>query len=81
MTRPITDLLNGMVKGKKTGPFQWNKEADKAFNLLKELFTSAPILRMFDLTLGTRLETDVSGFAIGAVLSQLFDSAFSGRKE
>ena len=79
MTRPITDLLNKIVKGKKSGSFNWTKKADKAFRLLKNLFTSASILRMFDPTLRTRLETDVSGFAIGAVISQFFDS-FRGRK-
>ena len=79
MTRSITDLLNGIMKEKKSGPFNWTKKTDKAFRLLKDLFTSVSILRMFDLTLRTRLETDISGFTIGAIIFQFFDS-FRGRK-
>lgn len=78
---PLTDMLVGMVGGKKTGAFHWGEEADKAFNMLKELFTTAPILRMFDPLLRTRLETDASGFAIGAVISQLFHDPIHGRDD
>jgi hypothetical protein len=57
-----------MIGGKKTGTFHWDKEADKAFNMFKELFITVPILRMFDSLFRTRLKTDISGFAIGAVI-------------
>jgi hypothetical protein len=70
-----------MVGGKKTGAFHWGKEADKAFNMLKELFTIAPILRIFDPLFRTRLETDVSGFAIRTVISQLFHDLIHGRDD
>jgi hypothetical protein len=68
-----------MVGEKKTGAFHWGKKVDKAFNILKELFTTALILRMFDLLFRTRLETDASGFALGAVISQLFHDLIYGR--
>jgi hypothetical protein len=61
-----------MVKEKKTGAFHWDKEANKAFNMFKELFTIALILRMFDLLFYTRLETDASRFVIRIIISQLF---------
>jgi hypothetical protein len=40
--------------------------------MFKELFITAFILRMFDFLLRTRLETDVSGFVIKVIISQLF---------
>jgi RNase H-like domain found in reverse transcriptase len=74
-------MLVDMVRGRKTGVFHWTEEADKAFRTLKELFTTTLILRIFDPLLRTRLETDVSGFIIGAVISQLFHDSFYGRNE
>jgi transposase InsO family protein len=62
---PLTDLT------KKTDTtFQWTREADCAFKLLKELFTTAPILTQFDPDRETVLEADSSGWATGGVLSQ-----------
>ena len=45
--------------------------AQKAFNHLRNAFTQAPIFQYFDLEQHIRIETDVSGYAIGGVLSQL----------
>jgi hypothetical protein len=61
-----------MVGERKTGVFYWDKKAAKAFNMLKKLFIITPILRIFDLLLRTRLETDISKFAIRTIISQLF---------
>jgi hypothetical protein len=61
-----------MIGEKKTETFYWGEKADKVFNMLKELFTTAPILRMFDPLFRTRLKTDILGFAIRAIISQLF---------
>jgi hypothetical protein len=61
-----------MVGRKKTGTFYWDKEVNKAFNIFKELFTITLILRMFDPLFRTRLKTDISGFVIKAIISQLF---------
>jgi hypothetical protein len=65
-------MLISIIREKKTKAFHWGKEADKAFNMFKELFITVSILRMFDFLFRTRLETDISGFIIGAVISQLF---------
>jgi RNase H-like domain found in reverse transcriptase len=74
-------MLVGMIKSKKTRVFHWTEETDKAFRTLKELFIITPILRMFDPLFRTRLETDVSGFIIRAVISQLFHDSLHGRNE
>ena len=69
---PITELLKGMEKGRKQGPFLWTPAADAAFEEPKEAFVKGPILRHWDPTKPCRLETDASGFGGGAVLSQYF---------
>jgi hypothetical protein len=79
--RFITNMLIGMVKGKKTGEFHWSKETDNAFGMLKNLFTIIPILRIFNFSFRIRMETDVSGFALSAVISQLFSDLASMRNE
>ena len=45
--------------------------AKETFNHLKQAFIEAPILRHFDPECHIRIEIDVSGYAIGRVLSQL----------
>jgi hypothetical protein len=72
-------MLVGIIGKKKTGTFYWNKKADKAFNMLKELFTTTFILRIFDFLLRTRLETDASKFALKAIISQFFHDPIHGR--
>ena len=63
----LTSLLKGDQK------FAWTQEAEEAFQELKERFSSAPILRHYNPALQSRVETDASGFAIAAILSQLFE--------
>jgi hypothetical protein len=62
-------MLVSMIKERKTGAFYWDKEIDKAFNMFKKLFITIFILRIFDPLFRTRLETDISGFVIGAIIS------------
>ena len=76
---PLTDLL------KKANQFSWTDNAKAAFEKLKTLFTSAPILRHFDPALETFLHADASGFAISGIISQphegrLHPVAFWSRK-
>ncbi|MBW0539161.1 hypothetical protein O181_078876, partial [Austropuccinia psidii MF-1] len=49
-------------------------EALCQFQILKEAFTTAPILSHFNPSLPTIVETDASDYALGAVLSQVNDS-------
>ncbi|MCO5566654.1 hypothetical protein L7F22_020332 [Adiantum nelumboides] len=66
--------------------FVWDSEAAKAFQALKQAFTTAPILIHADPTKPFILETDTSDFALGAILSQVGDDgrvhpvAFHSRK-
>ncbi|MBW0472988.1 hypothetical protein O181_012703 [Austropuccinia psidii MF-1] len=64
----LTSLL------KKDAPFIFNEEALSQFQILKDSFTTAPILSNFNPSLPTILETDASDYALGAVLSQVNDS-------
>jgi len=56
---------------KKGEAWKWTKDERKAFEELKRLITSTPILVQPDQSALFRLETDASGYATGAVLSQL----------
>lgn len=71
---PITDLLTGMVAGKKTGPFHWTDDAERAFRTLKERFASADMLTHFEPERQSRIEVDASGRAIGGVLTQAYET-------
>ncbi|MBW0553292.1 hypothetical protein O181_093007 [Austropuccinia psidii MF-1] len=64
----LTSLL------KKYSPFIFNEEALSQFQILKEAFTTAPILSHFNPSIPTILDTDASDYAFGAVLSQVNDS-------
>jgi len=67
ITRPLHDLT------KKDTPWRWEAAEQKAFDTLKEAFTTEPILSMWEPDRPTRVESDASGFATGGVLSQKQD--------
>jgi transposase InsO family protein len=76
---PLTRLLKKDVK------FSFGEDALEAFKALKAAFQSADILRHFDPSLETIIETDASDFAISAIISQYHDKilhpvAFMSRK-
>ena len=60
------------LKEKKRS-FVWTTDCEEAFQRLKELLTSAPILAYPDIDLPFVLDTDASNEGIGAVLSQVKD--------
>jgi transposase InsO family protein len=62
---PLTSLLG---EGRQ---FVWDKTTESAFLALKDAISSAPVLRIFDPDLSSIVETDASGFAVGAVLFQI----------
>ena len=76
---PVTDCM----KGKQ---FSWMEEAGVAFERIKELLTTAPILALPDFQLLFELHTDASKVGIGGVLSKkgrpiaYFSEKLSGAK-
>ena len=79
LTRPLTDLT------KRSEKFFWLDECGCTFEELKQLFTSAPILRHYDPELPCIIECDAPDFAMSAVLLQEFEGhlhpvAFHSRK-
>ncbi|MBW0475558.1 hypothetical protein O181_015273 [Austropuccinia psidii MF-1] len=61
-------------KVQKDSAFIFNEQALSQFQILKEAFTTAPILSHFNPSLPTIVETDASDYALCAVLSQVNDS-------
>ena len=53
----------------KDTPFEWEDKQQKAFNELKNAFSSAPILTHFDPNDPIVVETDASDYAIAAMYS------------
>jgi hypothetical protein len=77
--RPIIELTKKELK------FEWNMNAQKAFDEIKQRITSAPVLVHFDHTQTAYVEADSSDYVQGGVLSQMKDGilhpvAFFSRK-
>jgi len=74
------------VLTKKDVPFVWSEQCEEAFQRLKTLLISAPVLAQWDPDRKTVVETDSSGYAVGGALSQYDDDgtlrpvAFFSRK-
>lgn len=64
VSAPLCNLLR---KNKK---FIWDESCEKSFRLLKEHLISAPVLSCPDFSLPFTIQTDASGYGIGAVLTQ-----------
>ncbi|GJT52608.1 reverse transcriptase domain-containing protein [Tanacetum coccineum] len=62
ISRPLTKLLE------KDTPFEFDDECQKAFELLKEKLTCAPVIVSPNWNLPFELMCDASDFAVGAVL-------------
>ena len=62
---PLIDTFKGSKQ-----PFQWTEEANRNFKLLKKKITEKPILAFPSFDKVFQVETDASGVAVGAVLSQ-----------
>ena len=58
---PLTALT------RKDEPWSWTLRCQKAFDVLKQRFTSTPILAHFDATLPSIIETDASDYSVGLI--------------
>jgi hypothetical protein len=67
----IAAPLNALHK--KGMKFTWGKPQQEAFGFLKQAIAQPPVLRMADFDKTFIVQTDASGVALGAVLSQEFD--------
>ena len=68
-----TVTTNPDLPGKKVTnktPIEWTLCCQQVFNELKSRFCSAPVLKHFDQTLETILETDASDYVVSGILSQ-----------
>ena len=58
---PLTNLT-------KKGAFTWTSTMQEAFDRLKQVMSSCPVLTLLDFTKPFILECDASGVGVGAVL-------------
>ncbi|GKB01384.1 reverse transcriptase domain-containing protein [Tanacetum coccineum] len=70
ISKPMTQLLM------KDAKFDFSDDCKKAFNILKEKLTTAPIIISPDWNEPFELMCDASDFAVGAVLGQRIDGKF-----
>ncbi|XP_062103649.1 uncharacterized protein LOC133814742 [Humulus lupulus] len=64
LAAPLTELI------KKNVGFKWGDDQEKAFDLIKEKFTNAPLLALPNFTKTFEIECDASGIYIGVFLMQ-----------
>ena len=70
VARPLHELTLGKNAGKKKAAIKWDSRCQQAFDDLKTLCTTAPILAYADFTKPFKLHTDACGTGLGAVLYQ-----------
>ena len=70
VAQPLHELTSGENAGKKKAAIQWDDRCQQAFDDLKRLCTTAPILAYADFTQPFKLHTDACGSGLGAVLYQ-----------
>ena len=67
---PLHELTLGEIAGKKKAAIKWDSRCQRAFDDLKTLCTTVPILTYADFTKPFKLHTDTCSTGLGAVLYQ-----------
>ena len=68
VAKPLNMLISGENASRKRKPIELNEDCQKAFDKLKELCTSTPILAYADYKKEFQLHTDASELGLGGVL-------------
>ena len=67
-------MISGENASRKHSPIKWDMEFQTAFDQLKELCTTTPVLAYADFTKDFKLHTDANVLGLGAVLYQIHES-------
>ena len=70
VAKPLNSLVLGNNANRKKALVKWTEECQIAFEKLKDLCTSTPILAYADYRKPFQLQTDASDLGLGAVLYQ-----------
>ena len=70
---PLHKLTSGENVGKKKAAIKWNSRCQQAFDDLKALCTTVPILAYANFSKPFKLHTDACGMGLGAVLYQTWE--------
>ena len=73
VAQPLNTLISGDNANRKKALVNWTPECQLAFDQLKDLCTSTPILAYADYKKPFQLQTDASDLGLGAVLCQVND--------
>ena len=71
VVKPLNKLILGGNASKKQNSIKWDSECQHAFDNLKELFTTTPILAYADFAKPFKLHTNESVLGLGTVLYQV----------
>ena len=70
VAQPLNALISGDNANNKKAPVKWDNECQPAFDKLKDLYTSTPILAYAHYKKPFQLQTDASDLGLGVVLCQ-----------
>ena len=73
VAKPLYKLISGENAARKQNLIKWDLECQEAFDKLKELCITTPILAYTDFRKPLELHTDASVLGLGAVLYQVQD--------
>ena len=72
-SKTLIKTILGENASRKQNPIKWDPECQNAFDNLKELCTTTPILAYVDFVKPFKLHTDANVLGLGAVLYQVYE--------